>query len=106
MPGQDILIPSRAVALAALDIPDPAIEKYASGIRGVKTHVVKPGETVGGIARKYGTTTERIMKLNGMKKSMIFPGQSLIVASSGPTTKASAQKHSAKAAPKKRPSRG
>jgi hypothetical protein len=27
------------------------------------------------------------MKLNGMKKSMIFPGQSLIVAGSGPTTK-------------------
>lgn len=106
VPGQDILIPSRAVALAALDVPDPAIEKYASGIRGVKTHVVKPGETVGGIARKYGTTTERIMKLNGMKKSMIFPGQSLIVASSGPTRKAAAQKHSAKAASKKRSSRG
>jgi membrane-bound lytic murein transglycosylase D len=87
VPGQDILIPSRAVALAALDVPDPAIEKYSSGIRGVKTHIVKSGETVGGIALKYGTTTERIMKLNGMKKSMIFPGQSLIVAGSGPTTK-------------------
>jgi membrane-bound lytic murein transglycosylase D len=105
VPGQDILIPSRAVALAALDVPDPAIEKYASGIRGVKTHIVKPGETVGGIALKYGTTTERIMKLNGLKKSMIFPGQSLIVAGSGPSTKAG-PKHSAKTATRKRPSRG
>ncbi len=96
VPGQDILIPSRAVALAALDVPDPAIEKYASGIRGVKTHIVKPGETVGGIARKYGTTTDRIMKLNGMKKSMIFPGQSLIVAGSGPSTKASTASSHAK----------
>ncbi|HEX6600116.1 MAG TPA: transglycosylase SLT domain-containing protein [Gemmatimonadaceae bacterium] len=92
VPGQDILIPSRAVALAALDVPDPAIEKYASGIRGVKTHIVKSGETVGGIALKYGTTTDRIMKLNGMKKSVIFPGQSLIVAGSGPSTKPTSHK--------------
>jgi membrane-bound lytic murein transglycosylase D len=105
VPGQDILIPSRSVAKAALDVPDPAIEKYASGIRGVKTHIVKKGETVGGIALKYGTTTERIMKLNGMKKTVIFPGQSLIVAGSGPATKTSAKKHSAKTATKKRPSR-
>jgi membrane-bound lytic murein transglycosylase D len=123
VPGQDILIPSRAVALAALDVPDPAIEKYASGIRGVKTHIVKKGETVGGIALKYGTTTDRILKLNGMKKSMIFPGQSLIVAGSGPTTRATAhrkptasrktsahakatsQKTSAKTATRKRSSR-
>jgi membrane-bound lytic murein transglycosylase D len=115
VPGQDILIPSRAVALAALDVPDPAIEKYSSGIRGVKTHVVKSGETVGGIALKYGTTTDRIMKLNGMKKSVIFPGQSLIVAGSGPSTKpsarrttsakATAKKKSAKTAGRKRSSR-
>jgi len=106
VPGQDILIPSRAVALAALDVPDPAIEKYASGIRGVKTHIVKKGETVGGIALKYGTTTERIMKLNGMKKSMIFPGQSLIVAGSGPSTKATSKKHTATTTRKKQSSRG
>jgi LysM repeat protein len=60
----------------------------------VKTHIVRSGETVGGIALKYGTTTDRIMKLNGMKKSVIFPGQSLIVAGSGPSTKASAHKAS------------
>jgi membrane-bound lytic murein transglycosylase D len=87
VPGQEILIPTRAVALAAVDVPDPAIEKYSSGIRGVKTHTVKRGETVGGIAKKYGTTTQRIMHLNGMKKAMIFPGQSLIVAGSSPTVK-------------------
>ena len=94
VPGQDILIPTRAVALAALDVPDPAIEKYASGIRGVTTHIVKRGETVGGIAKKYGTTTDHLMRLNGMKKAMIFPGQSLIVAGSSPTTKVRASRSS------------
>ena len=106
VPGQDILIPSRAVALAAIDVPDPAIEKYASGIRGVKTHTVKSGETLGGIAKKYGSTTQKLMHLNGMKKSMIFPGQSLIVSGSGPATRTTAQKPNAKVARKKRPSRG
>jgi hypothetical protein len=43
------------------------------------------------------------MKLNGMKKSVIFPGQSLIVAGSGPSTKPSARKTtSAKATAKKK----
>ena len=87
VPGQEILIPSRAVASAAVDVPDPAIEKYSSGIRGVKTHTVKRGETVGGIALKYGTTTQRLMHLNGMKKPLIFPGQSLIVSGSTPAVK-------------------
>lgn len=101
VPGQDILVPTRAVAHAALDVPDPAIEKYSSGIRGVTTHVVKRGETVGGIARKYGTTTDHLMRLNRMKKAMIFPGQSLIVAGSSPSTRAhssSGAKRHAKAA--------
>jgi hypothetical protein len=45
------------------------------------------------------------MKMNGMKKSVIFPGQSLIVAGSGPSSNAPARKHSATTS-KKRSSRG
>jgi membrane-bound lytic murein transglycosylase D len=83
VPGQAILVPSRPVALAALNVPDPSIEKYAGGTRRLKVHTVKRGETVRIIARKYDTTPERIMRLNGLRKPVIFPGQSLIVASSG-----------------------
>jgi membrane-bound lytic murein transglycosylase D len=87
--GQAVLIPSPSVAAAALDVPDPSIEKYAGGSKRLKVHTVKRGETVRTIARKYDTTPERIMKLNGMKKAVIFPGQSLVVASTGGKSTAS-----------------
>jgi membrane-bound lytic murein transglycosylase D len=82
-PGQAILIPSPSVASAALDVPDPSIEKYAGGSKRLKVHTVRRGETVRSIASKYDTTPERIMKLNGMRKAVIFPGQSLVVSSRG-----------------------
>ena len=79
-PGEMLLVPSRAVVTAALDIPDPAIEIYGSRSRsGSRTHVVRRGETLGGIAEKYGTSVSAIMRLNGMKKAVIHPGQQLAV---------------------------
>ena len=78
-PGQTVLVPSAAVAAAALSIPDPAIEKYPGSTRKMKVHAVKKGESIGLIARKYGTTSARLIALNGLRKPLIFPGQSLIV---------------------------
>ena len=74
--GQVILIPSRAVAAAATDAPDPSIERYGSSTR---THIVKRGESLGLIAKHYHTTVKSIMALNGLKRSIIFPGQALVV---------------------------
>ena len=78
-PGQTLLVPTAAVASAALNIPDPGIEKYPRSTGKVKVHAVRRGESVGGIAKKYGTTSARLMALNGLKKPLIFPGQSLII---------------------------
>lgn len=75
--GQVLLIPSAAVAAVATDAPDPLIERYS---RGTRTHVVRRGESLGLIAKKYHTSVKTIMALNGMKRSIIFPGQSLVVA--------------------------
>jgi len=79
-PGQVVLVPSRAVVSAALDVPDPAIERYGSTTRaGARTHVVRRGETLGGIAKRYGTTVSAIVRLNRLKKQVIHPGQELLV---------------------------
>ena len=95
-PGQAVLLPTAAVASAALSVPDPSIERYPSSTGRLKLHTVKRGETVRAIARKYATTPERIMRLNGLKKPMIFPGQSLVVSGrvkkeSGTSSKAGAR---------------
>lgn len=76
--GRTVMFPRRDVVAAALNVPDPSIERYGSSRRAV-SHVVKRGESLGLIAQRYHTTVKSIMRLNGLHKSLIFPGQVLIV---------------------------
>jgi membrane-bound lytic murein transglycosylase D len=77
--GTAIVVPTRAVAAAALDVPDPSIERYGSG-RSI--HIVKQGESLGRIAEHYHTSVATLMRLNGLRKSTILPGQALVVSGS------------------------
>jgi len=96
-PGQTVLIPTVAVASAATIVPDPSIERYSSS-RGSSLHVVRAGETIGSIAKKYNTTTAALMRANGLRRPLIFPGQSLVIRGNGP--KAAPQQIAAKSASK------
>jgi membrane-bound lytic murein transglycosylase D len=42
-------------------------------------HVVRSGETISSIARKYGTSVDKIMQMNNLRNSRIGVGQRLIV---------------------------
>lgn len=44
-----------------------------------KYHYVKTGETLGSIAMKYDVTVTDIKKWNGLRKSVIYPGQRLVL---------------------------
>jgi len=77
--GQVLVVPTPAVASARLSVPDPGIEKYPNSTARLKVHTVRRGETMRGIARKYATTPERLMRINGLRKPMIFPGQTLLL---------------------------
>lgn len=46
-------------------------------------HIVRSGENLGLIARKYHTSVGKIKAWNGMKSTRIYPGQKLIVYSPG-----------------------
>ncbi|MEP7346232.1 MAG: transglycosylase SLT domain-containing protein [Gemmatimonadaceae bacterium] len=114
--GQVVQVPTLMVVAAAFDVPDPAIEKYGTSSRGSsRTHLVKRGESLGGLAQKYRTSVTTLVRLNHLKKRVIYPGQTIIVSagvsrspkakSSSPTTKkksASSRKTASqkKAAPK------
>jgi membrane-bound lytic murein transglycosylase D len=80
--GQVLLVPTPAVAAARLAVPDPAIERYPNSTAKLKVHTVRRGETMRGIAVKYATTPERLMRINGLRKPMIFPGQTLLLTAS------------------------
>jgi membrane-bound lytic murein transglycosylase D len=75
--GRVVLLPSPAVVAAAYDVPDPAIERYGSS-RG-RTHIVRKGENLSVIAKRYKTSVKTLMRLNGLRKSVIFPGQVIVV---------------------------
>lgn len=88
---QRLIVPSPAVASAALSVPDPSIERYGSSRRRGRSvmHVVKSGENLGSIAARYRTSTKTLMRLNRLKKPVIFPGQSLVVSGAAGSAKAS-----------------
>jgi membrane-bound lytic murein transglycosylase D len=102
--GQTLLVPTSAVASAAFLVPDPDIERYGSSTtrssKGKKTsvelHVVKRGENLSTIARKYGTTTKRLQQLNRLRKPLIFPGQSLVVKGAASSTRTAVSRSSSR----------
>ena len=51
---------------------DNAVEK------GIIYHRIKSGDTLGGIARRYGTTVQKLCELNGISKTTVLQlGRSL-----------------------------
>jgi membrane-bound lytic murein transglycosylase D len=78
--GQSLRIPTRGVVEFARTVPDPSIERYGTTVRGARrTHVVRSGESLGVIARRYGTTVSALMRANGMRRDVIFPGQVILI---------------------------
>lgn len=79
-PGQVVLVPTAAVVAGAFDVPDPSIERYGTSAgSGRVTHVVRRGESLGLIARRYGTSVSALVRVNRLKKQVIYPGQTIIV---------------------------
>ncbi len=65
--------------LSAPDTP-PIPESQATAKTGATIHVVKPGETLFRIGRRYGVDIERLKKMNKLPDDIIEVGQKLIVA--------------------------
>lgn len=79
--GQIVYVPTADAVYAATSVPDPSIERYGS-YSTTGTHIVRKGENLGSIAKKYRTSVATLMRINGLKKSLIFPGQEILVSGS------------------------
>ncbi len=87
--GQTIRIPTKAALSFAQNVPDPAIERYGSAsASGSGVHVVRSGESLSVIGKRYGVSVARLKSLNGLKSDRIRAGQKLRVRSSATSPKA------------------
>lgn len=66
------------IAPDVLAVPEPT-ESLLGSTKSPAVHVVKPGETLYRISRKYGVTVERVRKWNKLPDDIIEVGQKLIV---------------------------
>ncbi len=73
--GQRILVPASSAARAATTT--------ATAARTVRTHVVRPGDTMEGIAQRLGVPLAQLVRANpGINPHVIMPGQRLVVTGS------------------------
>jgi LysM repeat protein len=52
------------------------------------THRVKPGETLIGLAKRYGTTVGMIMRANALRQKMIQANKTYFIPQNGPAAPA------------------
>jgi len=87
--GQTVRIPTSGTLSMARAVPDPSIERYGSGTSSTVSsqggHVVRRGETLGSISRRYGVSVARLKALNGISGSRLVAGQTLRVRSTART---------------------
>ncbi|HYP18065.1 MAG TPA: LysM peptidoglycan-binding domain-containing protein [Opitutus sp.] len=84
--GQKLIIPSKAVSGSSVSVVDPGATKAAPtppaarGTRESVRHVVRPGETLGAIARKYQVRVGEIATANNIADpAKIRPGMELTI---------------------------
>lgn len=98
--GQTVRIPDSLTLRFAMAVPDPAIERYGGGNPGTLSrrgvHVVKRGESLASIARRYGLTERQLRSINGLRSSRVMAGQSLQIRSSRTTASRSTRSSSAR----------
>jgi LysM repeat protein/outer membrane murein-binding lipoprotein Lpp len=74
----DLSASALGVAPEVTAVPEPT-ESSLGGMRSPMVHVVKPGETLYRISRRYGLTVDKVRKLNKLPDDIIEVGQRLVV---------------------------
>lgn len=89
--GQRLTVKSEAASTAVASSKPASSSSSASSAapRAASVHTVRSGDTVSGIAAKYGTTWVALRKANGLSSDTIKVGQKLTIPGSGGSSSAS-----------------
>ncbi|WP_104179392.1 LysM peptidoglycan-binding domain-containing protein [Arthrobacter sp. B0490] len=87
--GPSTQIPARAVIPAALVAGSvPAQKVTVPTVTTPSDYTIKPGDTVGAIAKRFGLSTDAVLKLNRMDaRTVIYPGQKIKLTGAAPAGK-------------------
>ena len=81
-PGQTLNVPGVTTAAAVTPVAAPAPAHAPAAPQ--TTHTVTRGDTLSGIAKKYGVTLAAVFEANGLGSgSIIYPGQAIAVPGTG-----------------------
>ncbi|MET4159431.1 LysM domain-containing protein [Agromyces sp. PvR057] len=96
-----LIFPGQRLALPGASAPVAPMPAAASDIR---RHTVAAGDTISGIAERYGLSTRDVLSANGLgSSSLIFPGESIVLPSTGGAPDGAAQSEAPAAAPEPPP---
>ena len=70
------MIPVQVITEVSLALQDM---EQAAASPGIVGHIVQDGEDLWGLARKYMTTVEGIMEINGLSGEKVSPGDKLLI---------------------------
>jgi LysM repeat protein len=97
--SSDLILVGQVLKVSGTATAAPAPSKSTTAAKTTSTsttssnassYTVKSGDTLAGIASKHGTTYRKIMDLNGLKSTLIYPGQKLKVSGTPVKTTAKA----------------
>ncbi len=77
--GQVLALPAGAAGSTAPGPAPGAPTKVQVPAGGAVDHVVRPGETIGGIARRYRISQAQLIAANGLTNGVIYAGQRLLL---------------------------
>jgi 5'-nucleotidase len=81
-PGLDEIVIAHIQKYGVADAKtDGRVKVYKTAVDGnIETYIVKPGDVLWKIAKKFGLAWEKLAKYNKMKNpSLIFPGQKILI---------------------------
>lgn len=62
----------------SLDISENMFDSmFSAGVSNPDVHVVRKGDTIAGIARRYGMTVRAVKRLNSLTSHVIYPGMKI-----------------------------
>ncbi len=76
----NLIFPGEKLRITAISSPNSSQSQTVTAPSTQRTYIVQRGDTLSGIALRFGTTVQNLVRLNNIQNAnLIFVGQKLLV---------------------------